>query len=296
MRALIIGVDSAIGQALAEALAGRGDTVFGTTRRAETIDGGCRLWLDLETPDARRAALPDVDIALFCAAKARFADCRASPEIARRVNVEAPLALAQRLAEEGSRVLLLSTSAVFDGSRPYRRAEEPTGAASLYGRLKAEAEAGFLELGGGASVLRLTKLVTSQVPLFAGWIAALADNQRVRAFADLRFCPVAMDDVIGALLAAIDDESGGIYQVSGSDDITYGKAARHLAFRIGAAPHLVEAARAVDHGIPFEEVLAHTSLDTARLSALTGFRPPAPLAVLDAILAAHSLAPLRAAG
>jgi dTDP-4-dehydrorhamnose reductase len=296
MRVLIVGIDSAIGQALGVALTQRGDSVVGTTRRAATAEAGQRVWLDLEAPDAARVALPAVDVAVFCAARARFADCRAAPDRARRINVEMPLALARRLVGAASRVLLLSTSAVFDGTRPHRRAEEATGAASLYGRLKAEAEGGFLALGAAASVLRLTKLVTPQAPLFADWVAALADNRRIRAFADLRFCPVAMKDVTDALLAAIDDTGGGIYQVSGSADITYAAAARHLAFRIGAAAYLVEAARAADHGIPREEILAHTSLDTARLSALTGFRPPSPLAVLDAVFKPVSAGVLQAAG
>ena len=285
LRVLIIGIDSVIGQALGEALTARGDTVFGTTRRPAGARHADRVPLDLATSEAANAALPAADIAVFCAAKARFAECRTDPEIARRVNVDNTVALARRLIEEGSRVLLLSTSAIFDGSRPRRQAEEPTGAASLYGKLKAEAEAGFLKLGNAASVLRLTKLVTPQVPLFADWIATLAAGRSIRAFADLRFCPVPLDHVVTALLAAIDDRGGGIYQVSGSDDIAYADAARHLALRLGAVADLVETARAADHDIPPEEILAHTSLDTSRLSALTGFRPPSPFAVLDSVFA-----------
>ncbi len=296
VRALIIGIDSAIGRGLAEALVGRGDTVFGTTRRSAEACGEHRFLLDLEAPEAVRAALPATDITVFCAAKSRFADCRAAPDVARRVNVEVPLTLARRLVGQGSRVLVLSTSAVFDGSRPHRRADEPTGAASLYGRLKAEVETGFLALGAPASVLRLTKLVTPQAPLFANWLAALGSGRSIRAFADLPFCPVAMDDVVASLLAAIDDAGGAIYQVSAKDDLTYFEAARHLAFRIGAARGLVEPARARDHGIPPEEILAHTSLDTARLSGLTGFSPAPPLAVLDAAFGLASAAPLQAAG
>jgi dTDP-4-dehydrorhamnose reductase len=285
LRVLIIGIDSVIGQALGQALTERGDTVFGTTRRAATVDGRRRLWLDLERVEAPQTALPAADIAVFCAAKARYAECRLNPVLARDLNVEATVGLARRLVDQGSRVLLLSTSAVFDGSRPHRRAEEPTGSASLYGSLKAEAEAGVIALGATASVLRLTKLVTPQVPLFAGWVAALAAGRQVRAFADLRFCPLALDHVVTALLAAIDDRGGGIYQVSGSEDISYAEAARHLAFRLHAPSYLVEVASAADHGIPPGEILAHTSLDTSRLSALTGFRPPSPFAVLDSVFA-----------
>lgn len=296
MRALIVGIDGMIGRALGEALTARGDAVFGTTRRAGTADREHRFQLDLATPDAGDASLPAVDMAIFCAAKARYAECRADPALARRVNVENTLALARRLAAGGSRVLLLSTSAVFDGSLPHRRAEEFPKTASLYGRLKGEAEAGFMALGRAASILRLTKIVTPQLPLFAEWIAALAAGQAIRAFADLRFCPLGLDDVVGALLAAIDDGGEGIYQVSGAADIVYADAARHLARRLGARLSLVEDARAIDHGIPPEEILAHTSLDTARLSVLTGFRPPDPHAVLDRVVVSTRPAELAPAG
>jgi dTDP-4-dehydrorhamnose reductase len=296
LRVLIIGIDSVIGQALGEALTARGDTIFGTTRRAATVDGRRRLWLDLERIEALQTALPAADIAVFCAAKARYAECRLDPVLARGLNVEATVGLARRLVDQGSRVLLLSTSAVFDGSHPRRRAEEPTGAASLYGSLKAEAEAGVLALGRAAAVFRLTKLVTPRMPLFTGWMFALAGGRNIRAFTDLRFCPLSLGHLVPALLAAIDDRGDGIYQVSGSDDITYADAARHIAFRIGAAPHLIEAVRAVDNGIPPEEILAHTSLDTSRLSALTDFQPPSPFAVLDAVFAPSRAQRVEAAG
>jgi len=285
LRVLIIGIDSVIGQALGEALTARGDTVFGTTRRAATVDGGRRLWLDLEMIEVSQTAFPAADITVFCAAKARYAECRLDPVLARGINVEATVGLARRLVNQGSRVLLLSTSAVFDGSRPHRRAEEPTGSASLYGSLKVEAETGVLALGRAAAVFRLTKLVTPQMPLFTGWMFALAGGRNIRAFTDLRFCPLSLGHVVPALLAVIDDCGDGVYQVSGSDDITYADAARHIAFRVSAARRLVEAVRAVDNGIPPEEILTHTSLDTTRLSTLTDFQPPSPFAVLDAVFA-----------
>jgi hypothetical protein len=43
------------------------------------------------------------------------------------------------------------------------------------------------------------------------------------------------------------------------------------------------AIRAVDNGIPESDVRPFTSLETSRLSALTGFQPPQPDAVIDAV-------------
>jgi dTDP-4-dehydrorhamnose reductase len=280
--ALIVGVDSLIGAALADALIARGTGVVGTTRRARSGAPGSRMVLDLAAPDAGAAQLPRVDVAIVCAAMARFVDCREQPELARRVNVSAPAALAARLVANGTRVVLLSTSAVFDCRSPRVPADRPTSPATAYGALKAEAEAAILALGPHGCVLRLTKVITPAMPLFVAWIGALRKNERIEAFDDLRFSPIAVCDVLTALLAVLADGGGGIYQVSGAHDISYADAARHLARRSGVSPDLVRAVRAVDRGVPESEVTRYTSLDAVRLCRLTGWTPPPATDVLDA--------------
>ena len=141
MRCLIIGVDGSFGGALSRSLQGLGHEVVATTRRRDCA--GKHLFLDLAAP---LPVLPQVNVAVICAAMARLDDCRRYPELAHRVNVTAPLELARTLTEAGSRVILLSTSAVFGCLAPH--VEESAGPAprSAYARLKAEAEARLLEL------------------------------------------------------------------------------------------------------------------------------------------------------
>lgn len=278
---LIVGVDGTIGAALAAACGARGDEVIGTTRRPCSTGPGTRINLDLAVSDAQWPALPPVDTAVICAAMPRFADCRAQPDMARRINVEAPYLLGQRLVARGTRVILLSTGAVFDGSAPRMPADHPRRPASVYGALKAAAEDAILALGGAASVLRLTKVLTPDMPLINGWIETLRGGGRVEAFDDLFFCPLPLDDVVNAVLAVMDDGSGGIYQVSGAADIAYADAARHLATRLGADQGRVTVTCAADRGIPVADAPRHTSLDTCRLTALTGWVPPSPFAVID---------------
>jgi hypothetical protein len=72
--------------------------------------------------------------------------------------------------------------------------------------------------------------------------------------------------------------------VSGAEDISYADAARHVARRLGVSSSLLIVSSAADQGIPAEEVTPYTSLDTARLTAVCGFVPPEPVAVLDLII------------
>src|SRR5882757_6587716 len=117
MRTIVFGADGTVGGALAQALGQRGDVVYGTTRRAASA-GNNRLFLDLASSEVDHFPLPQADIAFFCAAMVSYADCRTNPELARRVNVTSPAKLARRLTSAGTRVVLLSTSAVFGGREP----------------------------------------------------------------------------------------------------------------------------------------------------------------------------------
>jgi len=284
-RILIIGADGFIGHTLAEAFASQGHAVCGTTRRERSDGAGERIRLDLATVDANEVSLPAADAAIFCAAMARFADCREQPELTRRVNVTGPSALARRLTAAGTHVVMLSTSAVFDGSTRCVAAEQKTAAVSAYGAQKAEIEAEILALGKKASVLRLTKVISPDMPLFNGWIGSLARGEKIRAFDDLTFSPIRAADVVAAAGAIVEERAGGIYQVSGADDISYATAAEHFAAKLGASRSLIERARAVEHSIPASEVPRFTTLDTSRLQKLTGWVPPRAFEVLDSVFA-----------
>lgn len=285
MKAIVIGVDSRIGRALSEALSARGDSVCGTSRRRDAVDKG-HLPLDLADPDAGGASLPFADVAFFCAAMDRFAECRNNPLLARRVNVLSPVALAQRLSSQGTRVVLVSTGAVYDGSIPRVPAGRPPCPSTEYGRLKAEAEAQFLLLGTTASVVRLTKVLAPNHPLMGEWINALAKGATITAFSDLGLAPIPLAESVAALMIAAADPAGGIYQASAADDISYLDAARHIASRLNVDRHNVVAQRGAEAGIASEQLTLLSSLDTSRLSAVTGRAPPDPFGVIDDVFGA----------
>jgi dTDP-4-dehydrorhamnose reductase len=282
MRSIVIGADGIVGGALLQALKRRGEIAYGTTRRSTRVTE-FKLVLDLAASNVDEVLLPDADIAYFCAAITSFSECRNNPSLAHKVNVTGPVSLAGRLVAAGTRVVLLSTSAVFDWRLPHVPAAYPPCPITVYGELKAEAEKGFDALGTRASIVRFTKLLTPNLKLMTGWIETLSHNKPVIAFSDLHMAPVSIDDAIAALLAVADDCGGGIYQVSGATDISYFEAARYLAVRLGANPKLVIEKRAIDAGIPPEEIICVSSLDTSRLTDMTGWVPPDPYAVIDAV-------------
>ncbi|MGH6739131.1 MAG: SDR family oxidoreductase [Bradyrhizobium sp.] len=294
MRCLIIGADGSIGGALAHSLGAHGHGVVTTTRRTQAAARDT-IFLDLAGP---LPDLPEVDVAVICAAMARLEECRRDVELARQVNVTAPLELGRSLARAGARVILLSTAAVFDGNKGHVEENEQPKPRSAYGLLKAEAEARMLDLGSLASVLRLTKVVKPNAGIFSQWIAEMRDGKTVRALSDRRLSPLTVAHAVDASLALIENGKGGIYHASGATDVSYADAARFVAQRIGVAADRVEAVRAVESHEA--ELMPFTSLATGRLSRLSSFVPPGPLDVLrdvygDEIAAARQARESRAA-
>ncbi len=282
MRALVIGVDGGIGGALAAALETAGWHVSATSRRGTPGS----LPLDLSDLDGI-AALPAADVCYICAAATRQADCRADEAMSRTVNYEAPARIAEAVVQAGGQPVLLSTSAVFDGTVPRRSADAPTCPINTYGKHKAKAERAVLSLPGG-TVLRMTKVMMPNLVLFADWIKALRGGRPVRAFNDLRLSPIAVDDVVAALRAIAERRAEGVFQISGSTDITYLDACLHIADRLGASRTLVEAARGADAGMPAEDRPANTTMDSRRLEALIPWTPPTPFEVLDVVFGLNS--------
>jgi dTDP-4-dehydrorhamnose reductase len=275
MRCLIVGVDGSFGGALSRSLRSLGHEVVATTRRRERAG---ELFLDLVAP---LPPLPRVDAVVICAAMARLEECRRYPELAHRVNVEAPLEIGRILTQAGARMILLSTSAVFGCLAPYVEESARPMPRSVYGRIKAEAESRLLELGSQVSVLRLTKVVKPNAGLLSEWIRHLGERRPVQAFDDCRFCPLTVAHVVDAITAVVEGGQGGVYHLSGATDVSFAEAASFFAERIGVTNDLIEPSRGVDSGLPETELTRFTSLACGRLMGLTGFAPPAPLDVLQ---------------
>lgn len=284
MRAVIVGIDSVIGNALRAALAARGAEVFGTTRRIEAVTGNIQF-LDL-ADNHLTVDLPRADTAFLCAAMTSLADCRARPELASQVNFTGPVSLAARFSTNGTRVVLLSTNAVLDCLVPSMAADRPKAPTSVYGRTKAAAEDAILAPSIDGIVLRLTKVLTPDMPLLRRWTRSLRAGQPIEAIDDHRMAPLLIRHVVAALIAVAQSGSPGLYQVSATHDVSYLDLGLRLADRLGAARSLVLRRSAAEIGIPEDEIMSYTSLDTTSLSALTGMSAPDPYVAIDEVVAA----------
>lgn len=277
---LVVGVDGMLGGALRAALEATGAPTLGTALQPDAPTPGC-LRLDLAESVARWPIPDAVSTAFLGAAITSLEACRADPAWTRRINVEGTVRLARLLLDQGAFVIFPSTNLVFDGSASFRRADERPNPQTEYGRQKAEVEAALLVQGRRVAVVRFTKVLAPRLRLLSGWRAALRAGAPVHPFHDMVMSPVPLTFVTQVLLSVAAQQTAGILQVSGAEDVTYAQAARRLADRLGAAPDLVQPISARDAGLPPEWTPPHTTLDTSRLCGDLGLSAPDPWAALD---------------
>ena len=156
MKTLLIGGTGQVGYELARRLAGQ-DLVV-ATRSGERVCGGSReAALDVTDLDAVRALIAEVRPMRVINAAAHTAVDRAEaePDLAFRINADAPRAMAEACAGIGARLVHYSTDYVFDGSAdmPYR-VDDATAPLGVYGRSKRAAEEALLDSGADVLILR----------------------------------------------------------------------------------------------------------------------------------------------
>lgn len=133
---LLIGAQGQVGQELVKALAPLTETLGPVTAIG-------RQELDLTDLDAIAQKVATVQPTLIINAAAYTAVDKAEtePELAHRINAEAPKTLAESAAKCGAALIHISTDYVFDGSAgfPYRETDA-TGPVSTYGKTKLAGE------------------------------------------------------------------------------------------------------------------------------------------------------------
>ena len=262
--ALVVGGDGVIGGALRTALLAQGWRVVVTSRRP-SIDPDIRR-IDLASPPAQWEALGEHDIAFLCAGITKLSACEDDPAGSSLVNVAHLSVLAERLAAGGCRLLYPSTNLVLGGGLPFMPSDAPYRPVSEYGRQKALAEQRLLRLGERAAILRMTKIVPPRPPLFRQWEEALRAGRTVQPLSDLVMSPIALDDLIDAMILVATQGGGGIYQVSGDRDMSYAEAAMLLADRLGCSRRLVQPKTMAELGVAAAAAMPHTTLDITRVA------------------------------
>ena len=155
MKFVILGASGLVGSHVLSEAAARGHRAVGTTRAPDSAS-----LRQLELADAvaaiRLLEAESPDVVVYAAGWTWVDGCEADPARSRRENFEQPLIVARWCAARRIRMLYYSSSYVFDGLIGDYAEEAAISPVNTYGRHKADAENGVLDvLGGGGLVARL---------------------------------------------------------------------------------------------------------------------------------------------
>jgi dTDP-4-dehydrorhamnose reductase len=281
--ALVVGGDGLIGRALCSALRASGVEVISTTRRKNPGEIQLDLGMALNV-----AKLPRCDVAYLCATISRFAACEQDPILARLVNVTSQLELARHFFLQATHVVFLSSNAVFDGVDDSPAEDARPSPTSVYGQLKFDAERELKILAnqhaGTLSIVRLTKVLSNDLPLIANWLLNIKAGQKVEAFYNVTLSPISLNYSIEALRRCGDLKINGLVHLSGEDELSYYELVKTYAISIGLNSTLVQAAKNKE---PTGQPLGHNRLSMTQSKSILNMLPQS-LASLLADLKAPS--------
>ena len=234
---LVIGPESRLGDELLRVAKSNQWLDVLTAGRVSSAD----FQLELAKPDISEefAAINDIEIGVVFGGMAKIAECDADPALAMKVNCESIQYLMENLSI--NKWVFFSTNLVFSGDSPFTDKEAPVAPFNIYGETKAAMESCVLQSDKDVAVVRMTKVLYQSVPLFGDFIRDIKSGDAVSVFRDMTLAPVFADDVMRFLMQLIQNFEGGIYHLSGSEDVSYSEVLEYCAIKLGLDASLVKA-------------------------------------------------------
>ncbi|MFG2753755.1 SDR family oxidoreductase [Streptomyces xanthophaeus] len=136
-------------------------------------------------------------------------------------TAEGPIRLAIAVAKYGTRMVHVSSDAVFSGARVHYDESSLPDPITPYGAAKAAAETGVLALHPKAAVARTSLIIGHGRSVHERIVHELADGIRDGVlFTDDIRCPVHVTDLATALLELADANATGIHHLAGPDAVS----------------------------------------------------------------------------
>jgi dTDP-4-dehydrorhamnose reductase len=293
LRLLVTGAGGLLGGRLAELLSGEMDVVAAVHASAAP-PGLPAVPVDLLDPGSVTAALDSVrpDAVLHCAALADADRCHRDPDLAWRLNTEAPAWLARLCARLGLRLVALSTDLVFPGTRPGSREDDAPAPILHYARTKLDGERAVLREHPSAAVARIALVIgrghgrRGSASEAIAW--ALRAGRPLRLYSDQYRTPVDPESVAAAAGALLRGSQTGLFHLGGPERVSRYELGTRVAAALGLDGALIEEARQADESPQVPRPL-DVSLDSSRAARELAYWPRG---IDDAIRAGRAAPPL----
>ncbi len=246
MKFLIIGASGFIGRHLCTLLRSQGYAVLGTASQARPQNGliGLELaqerLLDKIAPSFFSSGGPV--FVVIAASISKIDTCRREPLLTQKINLTNTIRLIEDAAAQQARLVLLSSSAVFDGQTGYYTEEDPAAPLSEYGRQKAKIEAYCRQHHPTSLLLRLDKIVgddPAENHLFSEWLHSCQMGQPLLCMANQIFSPTLVNDVARAIILGCAQGLTGLYHVANGEYFSRDELARQFLRILGRSADVV---------------------------------------------------------
>jgi len=169
---------------------------------------------DLRSPDEIEKVVceSNPDWIVLSAAYTDVDGCEKNRELAMAVNTHGPVNVARVAKRNGAKLLFVSTDYVFNGKKttPYETGD-PRDPINAYGKSKADAEAGLLEISPEACIARTSWLFGPWGKCFPDTILKLAETRpELDVVDDQRGCPTYTFDLATTIIALCRKGAKGI--------------------------------------------------------------------------------------
>ena len=159
----------------------------------------------------------EIDGIVNCAAYTAVDKAESDPQLARKLNAEAPAFLAEAVAKRGGWMVQVSTDYVFNGTKhtPYVETDEPC-PNSVYGQTKLEGEQAVSKLCPNAMIIRTAWLYSEFGNNFVKTMIRLGrEREQLGVIFDQVGTPTYAHDLAMVIMTAIDNGiKPGVYHFS----------------------------------------------------------------------------------
>ncbi|MDX8413699.1 MAG: sugar nucleotide-binding protein [Mariprofundales bacterium] len=272
---LVIGADGLIGSNLITCFEQKSYSVLGTSRN-KTLINKKTAFLDLADEKYQKIIDKGYFCAIFCIGMTNIALCETKPQCTYHVNVTKTLALIQAFHAAGTRVVFLSSNAVFNGMLEKPKEDAPYCPITEYGHQKMEVEQKLLALpvkNAPLTIIRLTKVLSRHAGIGQKILHQLRAEKSLRVFDDLMISPISLEYAVNSIITISNSKHSGIFHLSGCDEISYVNLARSMAITISRNSNLIQAESSCKAGAKILFRPAHPALGMKRTHDLLGLTP-----------------------
>ena len=238
MKLLLLGKNGQVGWELQRSLAPLGE-VIALDRQSVNVDGNglCGDVSDLQAlAQTIRSVRPDVIV--NAAAHTAVDKAESEPDLALRLNAEAPEVMALEAKSLGALLVHYSTDYVFDGSGSAPRKEgDVTGALSVYGRTKLEGEQRIAATNCRHLIFRTSWVYAARGGNFAKTMLRLAqEREALSVINDQWGAPTGAELIADVTAHAVrhvsaHDGDGGLYHLVAAGETNWHAYACHVIER-----------------------------------------------------------------